>query len=153
MVQETHKENPINTISQRQTQLTQLLTGTLNPRQVIGTGYKYPKSVASGWLRKEIHTEQNPSQSVSDLFVQTNGAPFTSEKKAKSSNVYQQLVKGSFQLITSNLIFCDYGVMPAPTTRIMKTIQSIQRALKRIYNDDSQRAIQNRKLFPSRGGR
>ncbi|MAI66117.1 MAG: hypothetical protein CL600_14840 [Alteromonas sp.] len=106
------------TISQRQTQLTQLLTGELKPRQIIGTGYKYPKSVASAWLRKEIHNEQNPSQSVSDLFVQTNGAPFTSEKKAKCSKMYQQLVKGSFELITRNLIVSDYGVMPAPTSGI-----------------------------------
>lgn len=108
----------MNEVSKYQTHLIQLLTGTLAPRQIVGTGYKYPKSVASAWLRKEIHNKQNPFNKVTQLFVQTNGAPFVSQKKAKSSKIYQQLVEDSFKLTSRNLVISDFGIIPTPTNGI-----------------------------------
>ena len=57
----------MNAVSKYQTHLIQLLTGTLAPRQIVGTGYKYPKSVASAWLRKEIHNKQSSISSFKSL--------------------------------------------------------------------------------------
>lgn len=97
-----------------QTQLTQVLNGTLRPSCIIGTGYKSPKGVASAWLRKEIHNRQNHNRRVDDVYVQVNGKPFATEAKAMQSKAYQQLVKGEFKLITDGLIVGEYGVMTAP---------------------------------------
>ena len=86
----------MNELTILQTQLTQVLNGTLRPSCIVGTGYKSSRGVASAWLRKEIHNKQNPNCRVDDVYVQVNGKPFATEAKAMQSKAYQQLVKGEF---------------------------------------------------------
>lgn len=104
----------MNTLLERQQQLSQLMNGTITGTSIVGRGYKSPKGVASEWLRKEIHNLQNPNTKVDDLYLQKNGKPYPTELKAKQSAAYLQLVEGTFELITDGLIVSDYGVMPAP---------------------------------------
>lgn len=99
---------------ERQTQLTQLMNGTITGTSIVGRGYKSPKGVASQWLRKEIHNIEYPNAKISDLYVQKNGKPYPTELKAKQSAAYRQLVEGTFELITDGLMVSEYGVMPVP---------------------------------------
>lgn len=98
---------------QRKNELLQLLKGELKPSDVVGKGYKYPKSVASAWLRTEIHNLSNPNNKVSDIYVQTNGKPYASEERAKQSEAYLQLEKGTFRLLSDNYVVSEFGVLPA----------------------------------------
>lgn len=100
-------------ITEYRLQLSQLFTGLLPPRQVVGSGYRYPKQAASQWLIKQIHNLENPDAKVDQILLLTSGKPFASEAMAKNSRSYQQLITGSFKLI-NDAIVTDYGVMPAP---------------------------------------
>lgn len=96
------------------TMLTQLMAGAIKPSSVVGRGYKYPKSVASSWIRTQIHNQENPNSKISDCYVTTSGKPFPTESKAMASEGYKLLVAGKFKLISDRFYVKDYGVMPAP---------------------------------------
>lgn len=90
-----------------------LLDGIIKPRRIVGTGYTYPKSVASAWLRKEIHNLESPTCKVDHVCVTSSGKAYRTETMAMKSEVYQNLVKGTFKTITNSIVN-DYGVMTAP---------------------------------------
>lgn len=102
--------NPI--IEEHKNTISNVINGTVKPSQIVGTGYKYPKRVASGWLRKQIHNIENPNSLISEIFVTTSGKAFLSEVKAMASTTYQQLANNCFRTINNSRVV-DYGVMPA----------------------------------------
>tara|TARA_Y100001970_G_scaffold294258_1_gene449301 strand:- start:1397 stop:1777 length:381 start_codon:yes stop_codon:yes gene_type:complete len=108
----------MSTVTDYQRDLCQLFNGSITPREVVGTGYRYPKQVASQWLRKQMHNIENPNAKIDELIVQTNGKPFASETKAMQSTTYQQLINGQFKLISDGAFVADYGVMPAPGVEV-----------------------------------
>jgi hypothetical protein len=92
-----------------------LIIGKITPSSIVGRGgYKYPKSVASSWLLKQIHNFENPNCKLSECFVMTSGKPFPSEAKAMQSTHFQSLLSGTFQLLADRAYVSDYGVMPSP---------------------------------------
>ncbi|MFT5715963.1 MAG: hypothetical protein ACI9T7_000136 [Oleiphilaceae bacterium] len=92
-----------------------LMASKITPASIVGRGgYKYPKSVASSWLLKQIHNNENPNCKVSECFVMTSGKPFPSEVKAMQSTQYQSLLSGTPQLLADRAYVSDYGVMPSP---------------------------------------
>ena len=96
------------------TMLSNLMAGQITPTSVVGRGYKYPKSVASSWIRTQLHNQDNPNCKINDCYVMTNGKPFSSEAKAMSSKAYEQLLSGSFELLADYLYVKEFGVMPSP---------------------------------------
>ncbi|WP_282109337.1 hypothetical protein [Shewanella algicola] len=90
-----------------------LLDAKITPSAIVGKGYVYPKSVASAWLRKEIHNMENPTVKVDHVSVTTSGKAFGSESKAMKSSVYKSLQAGQFKAI-NNATVVDFGVMTAP---------------------------------------
>ena len=70
--------------------LTRLLNGQLSPREVVGTGYRYPKQCASEWLRKQAFNSLN-AQKIDQVLVSTSGRAFSSIDKAKASAIYKKL--------------------------------------------------------------
>mgnify|MGYP003625406857 CR=1 FL=1 len=93
--------------------LAALLNKQITPLSIIGTGYKNPRSVASAWLRKEMHNLKNPNFKVSQVHVKADGHAFESELKAKRSKPYKELVAGTYQTVNNRAV-ADYGVMPSP---------------------------------------
>jgi len=93
--------------------LSGLLSGTVKPSRVVGRGYKNPKSVASAWLRKEIHNLENLTAKVDKVVVTSSGKAFSSDTRAMMSKCYRSLVDGSYG-VRDKVIITDYGVMPAP---------------------------------------
>jgi hypothetical protein len=92
-----------------------LMASKITPASIVGRGgYKYPKSVASSWLLKQIHNAENPNCKISDCFVMTNGKPFPTEAKAMQSAQYQSLLSGKSNLLSDRAYVSDYGVMPSP---------------------------------------
>ena len=102
----------MNQETEYQGMLSQLLAGAIRPSSVIGKGYKNPKSVASGWLRTQLHNLQNPNATVSQIHVSSTGKAFTSERKAMHSPVFKLLVNGKYTTINSSVVI-DYGVIPS----------------------------------------
>ena len=54
----------MSTVTDYQRDLCQLFNGSITPREVVGTGYRYPKQVASQWLRKQMHNIENPNAKI-----------------------------------------------------------------------------------------
>lgn len=105
----------MSTVTETQTLLKQLMAGAIRASKIVGQGgYKYPKSVASAWLRAKIHNAANPDNTISECFVMTNGQPFATESKAKTSKAYTDASQGTMQLISETQEVKDYGVMPDP---------------------------------------
>ncbi len=94
------------------TDLKGLLTGTVKPRTIVGTGYNNPKSVASAWLRRELHNIENPNSEIQYVGVTSNGKAYQSESKAMKSKAYQSLVSGTFRTM-NNAVVKDFGVIPS----------------------------------------
>lgn len=92
--------------------LKDLLCGKVKPSAIVGKGYKNPKSVASAWLRKEMHNAVNNQSSVQYIGVASNGNAFKTEAKAMQSKAYKSLVDGKFQTFNDARVR-DYGVMPS----------------------------------------
>jgi hypothetical protein len=89
-----------------------LIAGTIKPSRIVGAGYVNPKSVASAWLRKEIHNIENPNSMVDYVGVMSNGKAYQSEVKAMKSKAYQALLGGVFKTTNKSFV-TDYGVMPS----------------------------------------
>ncbi|GGZ77682.1 hypothetical protein [Paraglaciecola chathamensis] len=102
-----------NTFQSLTLDLAALLNKQITPRSIIGTGYKNPRSVASAWLRKEMHNLTNPNCKISQVHVKADGHAFESELKAKRCKPYKALATGTYQTINNRAVL-DYGVMPSP---------------------------------------
>jgi hypothetical protein len=97
-------------IAKLEADLSGLLAGTVRPSTIIGAGSSHPKSVASAWLRKEIHNIENPSSTVQYIGVSVSGIAHTSKVRAMKSKAYQALLDGTFEAI-NNQVVTGYGVM------------------------------------------
>jgi hypothetical protein len=103
----------VDKINEHLTSLKQLLSGEIRPKSIVGSGYVYPKAVASEWLRKEVHNLENPNTKVAEVYVSTSGKAFKSEALAMKSKAYQAILNNTYHAI-NNVVIRDYGVMPAP---------------------------------------
>lgn len=92
--------------------LTGLLMGQIRPSKIVGTGYKNPKQVASGWLRTQMHNETNPNQKVCEIKVSASGAGFISELKAKKCQTFKALENGTLSLLNEATV-TEFGVQKA----------------------------------------
>lgn len=86
----------------------QLMTGAIRPKEIVGGGYKHPKSVASAWLLNQIH--QYPDNR--ELIVTRSGMPYRSIESAERSEAFQQLRNNEFKLVTNKFVVDQYGVCP-----------------------------------------
>jgi hypothetical protein len=92
-----------------------LVTNQFNPTRIVGVGCKYPRAVASAWIRKSVFNELNPNNKVTKIFVMSNGDAFTTRKEAMQSQVFRDIKSGNFQT-PKNTVINDYGVIPATCT-------------------------------------
>jgi hypothetical protein len=90
-----------------------LMAGTLAPSTIVGAGFRNPRSVASAWLRKQWHNENNPGWKIDHVSVASDGSSYKSVSTAKNSKTYKSLVDGSFSTICNSVV-TKYGVLPAP---------------------------------------
>jgi|AntRauTorckE5430_2_1112549.scaffolds.fasta_scaffold01366_11 hypothetical protein len=93
-----------------------VLNGSVKPREIIGTGYRYPKSVAIAWLLRQLWANKFGS-APAELHVLTNGALFTDYKQANRSKVYNLLCKGGYERLDEMQI-SDFGIRPFPIAGI-----------------------------------
>jgi hypothetical protein len=93
--------------------LNDLLAGNITASAIVGKGYVNPKSVASAWLRMNIHNMTNPKSVVEYVSVTKSGKAFATENNAMMSSVYKTLQAGQFKAI-NNAEVVDFGVMVAP---------------------------------------
>tara|TARA_Y100001936_G_C15598060_1_gene420318 strand:- start:84 stop:443 length:360 start_codon:yes stop_codon:yes gene_type:complete len=89
-----------------------LMDNNLRPSSVVGTGYKNAKSVAASWLHARIHNLTNPLDKVSEMFVSSNGKPYSSIAAAERSPQFKRLERGEMTFFASSLVVTSYGVKP-----------------------------------------
>lgn len=87
--------------------------GKLTTKEIVGTGFKYPRGVAGAHLLKEMHNTKNPDNQVDSISIKADGHPFISELLAKRSAAHKKLVAGNYTLFSEGKI-SDFGIMPAP---------------------------------------
>ncbi len=93
--------------------LAKFYTGNVTTKEIVGTGYKYPRGVAGGYLLKELYNIENPKSKVDGIEVKSDGHPFLTEALAKRSSAYKKLVTGNYTL-SSGTAVTEFGVIPAP---------------------------------------
>jgi hypothetical protein len=92
---------------------TEFHAGKLTTKEIVGTGFKYPRGVAGAHLLKEMHNTANPDNQVDSISVKADGHPFITELLAKRSAAHKKLVAGNYTLFSDGKI-SDFGIMPAP---------------------------------------
>lgn len=90
--------------------LNRLLAGTVMASHIIGKGYCNPISVASAWLRMQIHNLENPNSNIHYIGVTSNGKAYKTVNSAMKSKAYQSLVDGTFKVLNNSNVV-DYGVI------------------------------------------
>lgn len=89
-----------------------LLNGSIKPREIIGTGYRYPKSVAMAWLLRELWVAQFGS-APHELHVLTSGALYTNYQQANRSKVFNLLYNCGYERLDEMKV-SDFGIMEFP---------------------------------------
>ena len=86
-----------------------VLDGSIKPSKIIGSSYKQGKSVASGWLRRQILALNGVK--VCALHVATNGKGFKNEELAKKSEAYKLLAEGKYKLMSPSFQVASFQVI------------------------------------------
>lgn len=89
-----------------------LQNGTVKPREIIGTGYRYPKSVATAWLLRQLWVAQFGS-APDQLHVNSSGGLFTDFKQANRAKVFNLMCKGAYRRLDERKV-SDFGIRECP---------------------------------------
>jgi hypothetical protein len=89
-----------------------LQNGSVKPREIIGTGYRYQKSVAIAWLLRRLWVAQF-GPTPDELHILTNGALFTDFKQANCSKVFNHLCQDRYERLDNRKI-TDFGIKACP---------------------------------------
>jgi hypothetical protein len=94
----------------------QLKSGETKPKEIVGTGYRYPKSVATAWLLRQLWQDELGT-APNELHVMTNGELFADYKQASRSKVFSTLCKNGYERL-DGLKVTSFGIRPCPVTDI-----------------------------------
>lgn len=97
-------------VDRYETLLSQLQTGTIKPKDIVGSGYKNGRKVAFEWLYTQILNSQLPAdEEITDVFASASGMPFSSALKARNSDEYWQLENDQFNTFKGRAVQ-EYGI-------------------------------------------
>lgn len=99
-------------IEKLKSEINDFYAGSLSSRELIGTGWKYPRGVAAGYLQKELYNLENPGSPVSGVQMKADGFAYISKLHAERSIAHKKLLAGEFKLINDAEVK-NFGIMPA----------------------------------------
>lgn len=115
-MQNNSKGIPMNTLINADNEYTDMYWSFKNkqitPSSIVGTGYRYPRAVAGGWLIKQILKENG--HTYCDIRVNNSGVPFTSVEQAKRTHAYKLLEQDRYLGAESIFKVVEFTVCKSP---------------------------------------
>ena len=104
--------NDNKTFTEMMSSLMDLQNDHVTPRSIVGTGYRYPRSVASSWLLRQLWVAQFGS-APDELHTTTSGKAFKNIQNAMSCDVYRKLCANQYMRI-DDMQVSEFSIKPCP---------------------------------------